>query len=69
MEKIVQRVLQGNARGPSIWIALSSVLFEILHKGGFRTKFKSALSKKILTLVGFAYVDDCDLIQVQDNSL
>ena len=30
-----QGVLQGNACGPTIWILISSIVFEILHKRGF----------------------------------
>ena len=27
-----QDVLQGNASGPAVWSALSSIIFDILHK-------------------------------------
>ena len=64
-----QGVLQGNASGPAIWSAISSVIFEILHKRGFGSNICSAISKQIFTLVGFAYVDDSDLIQVGSDPI
>ena len=66
-ENYPQGVLQGNASGPTIWSLLSSIVFEVLHKRGFATKFCTSLSKQIFQLVGFAYVDDCDLVQVGTN--
>ena len=51
-------MLQRNASGPAIWIVLTSVIFDILHK-----PFSSAISQNIFLLVGFAYINDCDLIK------
>ena len=62
-ENYPQGVLQGNAAGPAIWSLISSIIFEILHKRGFAVKFCTSISKEIFCLVGFAYVDDSDLIQ------
>ena len=64
-----QGVLKVNACGLLIWTVLSSIVFEILHKRGLGTKLTSALSKQSFTLVGFAYVDDCNLIQARKNPL
>ena len=58
-----QGVLQGNACGPTIWVLISSIIFEILHKRGFAMEICSSISKQVFCLVGFAYVDDSDLIQ------
>ena len=38
-------------------------MFEILHKRGFAVPIRNCISKEIFKLVGFSYVDDCDLIQ------
>ena len=38
-----QGVLQGNACGPSIWLTLSSVIFDILHKRGFTSNITSVI--------------------------
>ena len=68
-ENYPQGVLQGNASGPSIWLTLSSLIFEILHKRGFSATISSSISKQLFTLVGFAYVDNSDLIQVGSTPL
>ena len=62
-ENYPQGVLQGNANGPTIWAVLSSVVFEILQKRGFSNQFCSSISKQLFLLIGFSYVDDCDLFQ------
>lgn len=62
-----QGVLQGNASGPTIWTILSSVIFSCLHSRGFSACFCSALSLQLFSLVGFCYVDDCDLIQTGED--
>ena len=58
-----QGILQNNTAGPDIWTSLSSVVFEVLHNRGFGCKVATSISKQLFTLVGFAYVDDCDLMQ------
>ena len=62
-ENYPQGVLQGNTSGLAMWTIFSSVNFEILHKRGFATKHCTAISKQVFHLVGFAYIDDCDLVQ------
>ena len=62
-ENYPQGVLQGNAAGPTIWVLVSSVIFEILHRRGFAAQICTSISKDVFKLVGFSYVDDCDLIQ------
>ena len=57
-----QGVLQGNASGPTIWSLLSSIIFEVLHKRGFAVELCTTISKEVFKLVGFAYVDDSNLL-------
>ena len=68
-ENFAQGVLQGNASGPTIWSLISSVIFEILHKRGLSVELCTSISKQVFLLVGFAYVDDCDLIQSGSDPL
>ncbi|GFH55416.1 hypothetical protein CTEN210_11892, partial [Chaetoceros tenuissimus] len=63
-----QGVLQGNAAGPVIWSILSSVIFTILREQGFCDSFCMCLSKETFQLLGFAFVDDADLIQSGDDA-
>ena len=62
-----QGVLQGNASGPAVWTAVSSVIFDVLHQRGFSVHFCFALSKEVFKIVGYSYVDDCDLFQSGEN--
>lgn len=64
-----QGVLQGNASGPAIWSVLSSVVFDILQSRGFSVEFCGAISKSIFKIVGYSYVDDCDLFQSGEDPL
>jgi hypothetical protein len=63
-----QGVLQGNACGPAIWSVLSSIIFDILRKRGFSVHFCSAISKELFLIVGYSYVDDCDLFQSGEDT-
>ena len=64
-----QGVLQGNTCGPDKLITLSSVVFDILHKRGFGVDVTSSISKDFFKIVGFAYVDNYDLIQSGSDPL
>ena len=57
-----QGILRGNTAEPDIWTAFSSVVFEVLHKREFGCKITTAISKQLYIMVGFAYVDDFDLM-------
>ena len=66
-ENFPQGILQGNACGPQIWSILSSIIFDILSKRGFSVQFCSSLSKSLFAILGFSYVDNCDLLQAKDT--
>jgi hypothetical protein len=58
-----QGVLQGNGSGPAIWSILSSIIFQILHKQSQNNTICSPIRQQTLDLIGFAYVDDADLLR------
>ena len=58
----LQGVGQGNGAGPAIWVAISSVLLSIMRMKGFGFSVLSALALKALSIAGFAFVDDIDII-------
>jgi Reverse transcriptase (RNA-dependent DNA polymerase). len=62
-----QGVLQGNGSGPAIWSILSSVIFRMLQNQGHQNQFESSIRLILLSLSGFAYVDDSDLLQVGES--
>jgi hypothetical protein len=61
-----QGVLQGNGCGPAIWSILSSCIFQLLRQQGHSNAIKSTIRGLLLELSGFAYVDDTDLLQLDD---
>ena len=54
----------GNGAGLIIWAVVSSPLLQILKEDGFGTFFQTALSNHMIRIVGYAFVDDTDLIQM-----
>jgi hypothetical protein len=60
--KPLQGVGQGNGAGPQIWALVSTPILNMLRAQGLGAKFESALSRVATVLVGFAFVDDTDLI-------
>ena len=63
----LQGLNQGNGAGPTIWSIVSSTIFKILRDRGYGTQFISSLTKATLRLVGFSYIDDCDLLSSSDT--
>lgn len=60
---IVHGIGQGNGSGPAIWVAISTPLLNILRRDGFGATIQGVLSGEQMRMVGFAVVDDTDLIQ------
>jgi hypothetical protein len=58
----LQGVGQGNGAGPQIWALVSTPVLNMLRSQGLGATFVSALSRISTTLVGFAFVDDTDLV-------
>jgi hypothetical protein len=59
----MQGVYQGNGAGPLIWAVVSSPLLDIMRDEGFGTFFKTSLSAQAIRFVGYAFVDDTNLVQ------
>jgi hypothetical protein len=58
---------QGNGVGPAIWAVLSSPLLNLLRSKGFGCEFISPFSKEPLHFMGYAFVDDTDVIVSQPS--
>jgi hypothetical protein len=54
---------QGNGAAPASWAVISSPILEIMRKRGQCTDFKAFISGEELKIVGFAFVDDKDLLR------
>ena len=64
----IMGVGQGNGCGPQVWAAVSSAMFEVMRKRGLTTHFCLPITKESLSLCGFSYVDDTDLIQAMGTT-
>ena len=53
---------QGNGAAPQLWAIVSSKMIEMLHTLGLASTIILPLSGTEMSIVGFAYVDDSDLI-------
>ena len=58
-----QGVLQGNGASPSIWVAVSTPLLNMMRQANHGMQIVSAISQETSTILAFAFVDDTDLIQ------
>jgi hypothetical protein len=64
---LIQGVGQGNGAGPQIWAAISSVVLNMLRAEQCGSFFTSAISGESLDFVGYAFVDDVDLVSSAQN--
>ena len=54
---------QGNGAGPAIWAVVSMPLLDLMRAEGYGTVFQMPLSGESIHLVGYAFVDDADIVQ------
>jgi hypothetical protein len=59
----MQGVYQGNGAGPLNWAVGSSLLLDIMREEGFGIFYQTSLSAQVIRFVGYAFVDDTDLVQ------
>ena len=58
-----QGICQGNGSGPTIWVAVSAPLIEMVRGSGHGIKFEALLSQDKDSLVGFTFVDDTNVME------
>jgi hypothetical protein len=58
-----QGVLQGNGAAPSIWVAVSTPLLNMMRTAQHGLHMMTAISQQKTNIVAFAFVDDTDLVQ------
>lgn len=58
-----QGVLQGNGAAPATWVILSTPLLNMMRTAGHGAYFCSPLTNQLSHYVGYAYVDDADLVE------
>ena len=57
-----QGIGQGNGAGPATWELISALILSIMAQQGFGINITTIISLTAMTMVGFAFVDDTDLI-------
>ena len=62
-----QGVGQGNGARPAMWVLISAILLSIMAFQGFGPNVQLALSALAFTVVGFAFVDDTDLLHLAQS--
>ena len=62
-DKPFQGICQGNGAGPTIWVVVSTPLIEMMRKAGHGYHFTTPLSQSTDNIVGFAFVDDTDIVE------
>jgi hypothetical protein len=60
---------QGNGAGPAIWAVVSTPLLNMLRNSGVGSFFTSPISGKDIRFVGYAFMDDTDLIQTAHDGI
>ena len=63
----LQGVGQGNGAGPTIWAAISAILITIMHQEDWGFSIISCFTMLSIALIGFAFVDDTDLVHVASH--
>ena len=64
----MQGICQGHGAGPAIWALVSTPILQVMKAQGCGTFFKASISGTEIRLVGYAFVDDTDLIQTGKTS-
>jgi hypothetical protein len=59
---------QGNGAGPALWAAVSTPILNYIRSKGFGCELISPISSLQTKYVGYAFVDDTDLIQTSPFS-
>ncbi len=60
----IHGVGQGNGAGPAIWVVVSTPLLNVLHEKGFGCEILYPLSSTFFRFMGYAFVDDTDVIPI-----
>ena len=59
---------KGNGLGPSLWCLISTIIIKCCKRKGHWTTITTPISKRIVSFLGFAFVDDTDLVTAANDS-
>ena len=61
-ESTISGIGQGNGLWPALWALVSSVIIKMCKAKGYGMKVTTPISKEDLSILGFAFVDDADIV-------
>ena len=59
---------QGNKGAPALWLVVSVCLIRLMHKLGMIAQLMASMTAATVTLAGFLFVDDTDLISLATSN-
>ena len=59
---------QGNGIDPSLWVLISTIIVNCCRRKGHGTTIIAPISNKTIFILGFAFVDDTDLVTAANNA-
>ena len=69
LEEYIHGIGQGNGAAPTLWAMISTVLLNILRSKKYGATISSASMSKKIKVVGFAFVDDKDIVQTTEKKI
>ena len=67
-EEAIDGIGQGNGLGLPLWCLISTILIKMCKMKGHATTIITAISKTVVSLIGFDFVDDTDLVTAANNA-
>ena len=58
---------QGNGASPAIWLVVCLFLLKLLKRREQLSMMSSAITGEVINVIGLAYVDDADLVQMSGD--
>ena len=58
---------KGNGLGPSLWCLISTIIIKCYKRKGHNFTIITPISNRTVSLLGFSFVDDADLVTVANN--
>ena len=66
-KKFVMRLFRGKICASQFWSIIISVVLSAPQTQGLGILFVNSFTMEIAQLVGLSYIDDCDIVQLDDN--